>query len=105
MLFSFVFFVVVVVFALFVCLFFVAKSTSQIFCKTSKTFEKRKGNAIYGRNNFTSPFFPLFPLQGRLSSVAIITVAFSVIKATTANVLSRIARTLDAIISKMKIFQ
>ena len=86
MLFSFVFVVVVVVvvvvFALFVCFFFVAKSRSQIFCKTSFS-KKRKGNASYGRNNVTSPFFPLFLLKGRRSCVAIIPVAFSVIKATT----------------------
>ena len=94
----------VVVFALFVCFFFVAKSRSQIFCKTSFS-KKRKGNASYGRNNVTSPFFPLFLLKGRRSCVAIIPVAFSVIKDTTGNVLSRIARTLDFIISNMKNFQ
>ena len=52
-----VLFLHVVVFALFVCFFFVVKSRFQIFCNTSFS-KKRKGNGSYGRNNFTSLFFP-----------------------------------------------
>ena len=98
-----VLFLRVVFFALFVCFFFVVKSRSQIFCNTSFS-KKRKGNASYGRNNFTPLFFPLFLSKGRRSSVAIIPVAFSVIKATTRNALIRIAKILDSIISNMKNF-
>ena len=101
MLFSYVFFLLL----LFLLCLFVFSLLQRVGLRFSVNllFEKLKGNASYARNNFTSPFFPLSLLQGRRSCVAIIPVAFSVIKATT--VLSRIARTLDSIISNMKIFQ
>ena len=104
----FLFFVLCFVFrCLFVCFFLCHQRVGLRFSVIPPQFERTLRPASYGRNKFTSLWFSLLFLhQGAWGHRGpVIPAAFFVIKATTRKVLSRIARTLDSIIAKMKIFQ